>query len=240
VILMSATIDAERFCQYFGTCPLLIIPGMMFPVEEFYLEDVLEATSFTEFPFTNQGTPFSRHSRSNDVRRFEEDQKRHEYSAMIRPYINSLKETGKYSNRVFDLLSDYRCEELCLELVAALIHTLARGPEGGILVFLPGFADISTVCKLLQNSVLPPHVLLPLHSKLNSTEQHAVFRRPPAGVRKIVVATNIAETSITIDDIVYVVDAGKIKMTDYVVNRDMTTLKGEWVSEANAHQRLER
>lgn len=57
-------------------------------------------------------------------------------------------------------------------------------------------------------------------------------------MRKIIVSTNIAETSITVDDIVYVIDSGKMKLTDYDVSQDMSTLKPEWVTEANAHQRL--
>ena len=54
-----------------------------------------------------------------------------------------------------------------------------------------------------------------LHSSLSSAEQALIFNRPPPGFRKIVVATNIAETSITIDDVVYVVDAGRAKETAY-------------------------
>lgn len=60
------------------------------------------------------------------------------------------------------------------------------------------------------------------------------------GVRKIILATNIAETSITIDDVVYVVDCGKIKMKNYDIKNNIQTLKPEWVSLANAKQRKGR
>lgn len=70
--------------------------------------------------------------------------------------------------------------------------------------------------------------------------QKAIFSRPPKGTRKIVIATNIAETSITIDDVVFVVDAGKIKMSNFDVNSNLATLKPEWVSLANARQRRGR
>lgn len=61
-----------------------------------------------------------------------------------------------------------------------------------------------------------------------------------SGVRKIILATNIAETSITIDDVVYVIDCGKIKMKNYDIKNNIQTLKPEWVSLANAKQRKGR
>lgn len=70
--------------------------------------------------------------------------------------------------------------------------------------------------------------------------QKEIFKRPEANLRKIVLATNIAETSITIDDIVFVIDCGKIKMSNFDVKENITTLKPEWVSLANARQRRGR
>lgn len=77
----------------------------------------------------------------------------------------------------------------------------------------------------------------PLHSKLPSLEQHKIFQRPPENVRKIILATNIAETSITIDDIVYVVDCGKIKYSGLNIKENISTLQIEWISQANLRQR---
>ena len=59
-------------------------------------------------------------------------------------------------------------------------------------------------------------------------------------MRKIIIATNIAETSITIDDVVYVIDCGKIKLKNFDVDNNITTLRPEWVSLANARQRRGR
>ncbi|GFR82175.1 ATP-dependent RNA helicase DHX36, partial [Elysia marginata] len=73
-----------------------------------------------------------------------------------------------------------------------------------------------------------------------TVNQREVFDRPPPGVRKIVIATNIAETSITIDDVVFVVDCGKIKVKDFKPEMNLTSLEPQWVSKANAKQRRGR
>ena len=75
---------------------------------------------------------------------------------------------------------------------------------------------------------------------MNMTEQRAVFKKSAEGRRKIILSTNIGETSITIDDVVFVVDTGKINMTSYDPAKNMTTLKPEWVSKSNAKQRAGR
>lgn len=73
-----------------------------------------------------------------------------------------------------------------------------------------------------------------------TVDQKLVFEVPPPGIRKIIIATNIAETSITIEDVVYVIDSGKIKLTRFDVKNNMETLEPEWVSLANAKQRRGR
>jgi HrpA-like RNA helicase len=86
---------------------------------------------------------------------------------------------------------------------------------GGILVFLPGMMEIRKLCDMLAESRAfsdsKRYVVLGLHSSLDSQAQRAIFRRYPAGIVKIVVATNIAETSITVDEITHVVDCGRVK-----------------------------
>jgi HrpA-like RNA helicase len=83
-------------------------------------------------------------------------------------------------------------------------------------------------------------IIYPLHSTLSTDEQRSVFNRPPPGVRKIVISTNIAETSITIDDVVYVIDSGRVKENRYDSTNHMATLLEAWISKASARQRRGR
>ena len=73
-----------------------------------------------------------------------------------------------------------------------------------------------------------------------TVDQKLIFDVPPRGVRKIIIATVIAETSITIEDVVYVIDCGKTKLSNFDVVNNLQTLDAEWVSEANARQRKGR
>jgi ATP-dependent RNA helicase DHX57 len=116
--------------------------------------------------------------------------------------------------------------------------------EGSILVFLPGMQEIMT---LLDNLASHPRIgrsgkflLVPLHSSLSSEEQQLVFSKPRGGQRKIVISTNMAETSITIDDCVFVIDVGRMKEKRFDPTKNMESLDTVWVSRANALQRRGR
>jgi ATP-dependent RNA helicase DHX30 len=94
--------------------------------------------------------------------------------------------------------------------VATLIQWVDRNrPDGAILCFLPGWAEIVGVAKHLGND--DSHLILPVHSRLSNEEQQRIFHAPAKGIRKIILATNIAETSITINDVIYVIDTGAHK-----------------------------
>ena len=113
-----------------------------------------------------------------------------------------------------------------------------------MLVFLTGWDEISKLLDEAKKSrVLSDSsrvALLPLHGSMPTVNQREIFDRPPPGVRKIVVATNIAETSITIDDIVYVVDGGKAKEKTYDPVNKLACLLPAWISRASARQRRGR
>lgn len=238
LILMSATINADKFAKYYGGCPMITIPGFTFPVEDLYLEDILKETGYE---VSQQLPSFQQKKKLAKQRRLEN--KRDEEIALMEPFYRNLKARG-YPNWVTESLRNYNEEEIDCELIVTLIrHICEKKEPGAILVFLPGWQQISKVNGLLMDQRYfqsGMQLIIPLHSQMPTVNQKEIFNRPPPGVRKIILATNIAETSITIDDVVYVVDCGKVKIKNFDVECNMATLKPTWVSMANARQRRGR
>ncbi|CAL1160497.1 unnamed protein product, partial [Cladocopium goreaui] len=120
-------------------------------------------------------------------------------------------------------------------------------PSGDILVFLTGQEEIDTACQVLHERMQkleamspPPLIILPVYSALPSEMQTMIFEPPPPGCRKCIVATNIAEASLTIDGIFFVVDPGMAKVKMYNSKTGMDSLLITPVSQANARQRSGR
>ncbi|KAK6853445.1 ATP-dependent RNA helicase DHX8/PRP22 [Apiospora arundinis] len=118
-------------------------------------------------------------------------------------------------------------------------------PPGDILVFLTGQEEIDTACEILHERMkaLPnvPHLhILPVYSALPNEQQTRIFDPAPPGERKVVIATNIAETSITIDHIYYVIDPGFVKQNAYDPKLGMDALIVTPISQAQANQRAGR
>ena len=218
IILMSATIDEELFSQYFGEAPTLQIPGFTFDVTEHYLEDIVETSGFRPAP-------------SGAVRSSEKilaKERRAEYRAQ--GLSSSLVESLELiSSATF---FDYN-------LILSVVKHIQTLEEGAILIFLSGVQEIKTCCRLLETQCTSVKVL-PLHANLPTSEQSLVFRPVKPGLRKIVVATNVAETSITIEDVVFVIDSGKVKETRFEAQSGLTKLVETWVSHAAARQRKGR
>uniref|UniRef100_A0A8C5HZZ1 RNA helicase n=1 Tax=Gouania willdenowi TaxID=441366 RepID=A0A8C5HZZ1_GOUWI len=153
--------------------------------------------------------------------------------------------SDQYSTKTIEAMETLDSDDkIDLDLILALIrYIVLNEEEGAILVFLPGWDNISTLNDLLMAQQMfrsDRFVIIPLHSLMPTVNQIQVFKKPPPGVRKIVIATNIAETSITIDDVVFVIDGGKIKETHFDTNNNISTMAAEWVSLANAKQRKGR
>ncbi|XP_042885965.1 probable ATP-dependent RNA helicase DHX34 [Penaeus japonicus] len=114
--------------------------------------------------------------------------------------------------------------------------------RGDLLIFLSGMSEISTVVEAIKlyAQQTGKWIVLPLHSTLSVSEQEKVFDVPPEGIRKCIVSTNIAETSITIDGVRFVIDSGKVKEMSFDAQSKMRKLKEFWISQASAEQRKGR
>ncbi|CAB0032554.1 unnamed protein product [Trichogramma brassicae] len=151
--------------------------------------------------------------------------------------------------RTFEVEIMYTKEPETDYLDASLITVMQihlREPPGDILLFLTGQEEIDTACEILYERMkslgpdVPELIILPVYSALPSEMQTRIFEPAPPGSRKVVIATNIAETSLTIDGIYYVVDPGFVKQKVYNSKTGMDSLIVTPISQAAANQRSGR
>ncbi|CDP18397.1 unnamed protein product [Coffea canephora] len=180
LLISSATLDAEKFSDYFDSAPIFKIPGRRFPVEIHY----------TKAPEAD--------------------------------YLDAA-------------------------IVTALqIHVTQPPGDGDILVFLTGQEEIETAEEILKQRTrglgtkIAELIICPIYANLPTELQAKIFEPTPEGARKVVLATNIAETSLTIDGIKYVIDPGFCKMKSYNPRTGMESLLVTPVSKASANQRAGR
>ncbi|XP_008936551.1 PREDICTED: probable ATP-dependent RNA helicase YTHDC2, partial [Merops nubicus] len=138
-------------------------------------------------------------------------------------------------------------EKVDLDLIMHLLYTICHsyGP-GAVLIFLPGYDEIVSLRdriifddKRFADNAERYQVFM-LHSNMQTLDQKKVLKSPPSGVRKIILSTNIAETSITVNDVVFVIDSGKMKEKSFDALSCVTMLKMVWISKASAIQRKGR
>ncbi|KAG6867810.1 hypothetical protein C0993_010744 [Termitomyces sp. T159_Od127] len=250
VILMSATVDAEKFSEFFGNCPTLHVPGRTFPVEVHFLEDAVQYTGWSISESSQyarrlydkyyQGKARLDWTEESPAGDDEDDETVQEsiklekrYSSEVASTINLLDERLIPYDLIIRLL-----ERICFDDPSNLSYSAA------ILIFMPGLAEIRRL-----NDMLAEHPsfgdngffqIFPLHSTLSSENQGAVFDVPPEGVRKIVIATNIAETGITIPDIACVIDTGRHREMRFDEKRQISRLVETFIARSNAAQRRGR
>ncbi|MCJ1309389.1 hypothetical protein MMC25_003048 [Agyrium rufum] len=232
VILMSATVNAEQFSRYLGGAPVLNVPGRTYPVDTKFLEDAIETTNY-------------RGGKGSSAANEEVDEEDEEEINGMDPKPKS--NLNSYSANTRNVLADHNEYRIDYELVIQLLDAIATKPVYGsyskaILVFLPGIAEIRRL-----NDILAGHrtfsrdwYVYPLHSTIATEEQERAFLIPPPGIRKIVLATNIAETGITIPDVTCVVDTGKHREMRFDERRQLSRLIESFISRANAKQRRGR
>ncbi|MBS3180855.1 ATP-dependent RNA helicase HrpA [Leucobacter manosquensis] len=131
------------------------------------------------------------------------------------------------------------------EGIGDAVDELAKEAPGDVLVFLSGEAEIRDATDALQGRLRSSArsartEILPLYGRLSSAEQHRVFERRTGGARRIVLATNVAETSLTVPGIRYVIDAGTARISRYSARSKVQRLPIEAVSQASANQRSGR
>lgn len=125
-----------------------------------------------------------------------------------------------------------------IEGITAALDELSRESDGDVLVFLSGENEIRDAQDALK--ARPGLEVLPLYGRLSSAEQHRVFEGRTPGKRRVVLATNVAETSLTVPGIRYVVDAGTARISRYSVRSKIQRLPIEAISQASANQRSGR
>ena len=177
LIVTSATMDSQKFANFFGNVPTFNIPGRTFPVECMYAKTTVE------------------------------------------DYVDAA--------------------------VKQAIQIHLGADEGDMLIFMPGQEDIEVTGETIKERLdevedAPGLAVLPIYSQLPSDLQAKIFQKAPDGLRKCVVATNIAETSLTLDGILYVIDCGYCKMKVFNPRIGMDALSIYPVSQANANQRKGR
>ena len=181
IIITSATIEVERFSEFFEQAPVIEVSGRTYPVDIRYR------------PLTG-----------------DEDDRDQGWADGV---LNALTEIEEHERR-------------------------AKQPPGDVLVFLPGEREIRNMSKVLRHAELRHTEVLPLYSRLSNQEQNRVFQAHRG--RRIVLSTNVAETSLTVPGIRYVIDTGVARISRYSVRSKIQRLPIEPISQASANQRAGR
>jgi len=214
LIITSATIDAKRFAEHFtsskGPAPIIEISGRTYPIETLY--------------------------RPIDEWKLRREERERENNADFEE--RNLKGHNDLRRRELD--DEDAFEKTLLEAV----DELARRERGDMLIFMPTERDIFETAKLLKKHEIPGDdsrrktEILPLYARLPSTEQQKIFGK--TSWRKIVVATNVAESSLTVPGIRYVIDPGTARISRYSARSKTQRLPIEPISQASADQRAGR
>ena len=265
VVLMSATMDTELFASYFKTeipgqeavdCPFLSVPGRTFPVKEKYIDDILKdmteakqsMSAMHQDPATKDYLESEERFRRENSLQGAPGSSSTGDSDGDRSVIDWKRERKISSDGEVTVMNEKENALVPIGLIACTVAHIARATrEGAVLVFLPGLEEILKVEEaLLSSGGLGVNFndsarfkVYKLHSSI-ADAQTSVFEPVPEGCRKIILSTNIAETSVTIPDVQHVVDTGKLREKQYDQMRRITMLLCTWISKSNSKQRAGR
>jgi len=216
VIVTSATIDAERFSRHFDGAPVIEVSGRLYPVEMRY-RPLHSRKPLNKAPSPSTGEGWGEGENFN---------------AYPSPQPSPTRGEGAMEKDADPDLADL--ETAILDAV----DEVSRTGSGDILIFLPGEREIRDTAEALRKHHPPGSEILPLFSRLSAAEQERVFK--PGGTRRIVLATNVAETSLTVPGIRYVIDPGHARLLRYSYRSKVERLQVEKISQASANQRAGR
>jgi ATP-dependent helicase HrpA len=211
LIITSATIDAERFSKHFDDAPVIEVSGRLYQVDVWY-------------------RPFD-----------EDDEDEHEID-LPQAIIDAVDEvTARAANTAFTKRSVGEGGAMARypQTGDSVANVSARPSSGDVLVFLPGEREIREVAEALRKHHPQGAEILPLFARLSAQEQERIFA-PGGGTRRIVLATNVAETSLTVPGIRFVIDSGLARINRYSYRNKVELLQVEKISQASANQRAGR
>lgn len=214
VVISSATMDAEAFRIYF-TDTGAIQPVVMSVQGRMNSVEIF----YHEADGTNDDEDYFDGAGAGNVRR------------MGRIPIGNNTNNGD---------GEYLLSRLVHGVMGTVMSIHEREPPGDILVFLPGKDEIDQCLEGLREETGGDLLVLPLHAALPLSEQMRALERTPVGKRKVILSTNIAETSVTIDGIIYVVDGGLVRQRLFNPETGLDVLLTTPISQAEAQQRAGR
>ena len=220
IIVTSATIDADRFSNHFDGAPVIEVSGRTYPVEIRYRPLGNKTTMVAVEVPVDDGL--------DDIDRFAQD-------------LMGIKRKPPRTETRW--LEEDDEEEVMEDAILDTAEDLLRLGDGDILVFLPGEREIRDTAEHLRkyqgrSPKLKSIEILPLFARLSIEDQQKIFR--PSGQRRIVLATNVAETSLTVPGIKYVIDTGLARVNRYSPRAKVEQLQIEKISQAAAKQRAGR
>jgi len=262
VVLMSATMETDLFRSFFHGAPMISVPGRTFPVSSYYLEDLLDATdhiidegsryALRDYQYAETASLMVT-TRGGEKRKEMVDlSSQVELGGVSSLYAGYKMSTRRSMERANEKIINYDLIEDVLKLFMGETdgnHILvapdgADMSKGSILIFLPGLGEIRALTERLEGSRLfrdrKRFDLIPLHSTLSSRDQRRAFLPSKPGCRKIICATNIAETSVTIPDVVCVIDSGLVREIRQNKKTKSSMLVTDFCPQSSAKQRQGR